>query len=157
RNSSSRIATRSSTCGSLIVPPSRSAPGMASAPEQARNRHTPAFARGVRPGYPSSGMLSLRRSDFDAVFLAAGNTLITLDHPLVCEVLAAEGVRVAPQALARAEAAARPAVSRLLGGGVSSEGGDTFTFYVRRILERLADDHGRPIPEPGDLPKRVVA
>jgi len=102
-------------------------------------------------------MLSLRRSDFDAVFLDAGNTLITLDHALVCEVLAAEGVRVAPQALARAEAAARPAVSRLLGGGVSSEGGDTFTFYVRRILERLADDHGRPIPEPGDLPKRVVA
>lgn len=101
-------------------------------------------------------MVSLRRPDIDAVFLDAGNTLITLDHVLVCEVLVAEGLHVAPRALARAEAAARPAVSRLLGGGVSSEDSDTFTFYVRRILDRLGDDLGSPIREPEDLSKRVV-
>jgi putative hydrolase of the HAD superfamily len=97
-------------------------------------------------------MLSLRRPDIDAVFLDAGNTLITLDHALVCDVLAEEGLRVAPAALARAEAAARPAVSRMLGGGVSSEGGDTFTFYVRRILEGL----GTADAESATLAPRVV-
>ena len=99
-------------------------------------------------------MLNFGRQEIDAVFLDAGNTLVTLDHTLVCEVLAAEGLRVQPAVLARAEAAARPAVSRMLGGGVSSEGLDTFTFYVRRILERLGgaahDD------DTGDLAARVV-
>jgi putative hydrolase of the HAD superfamily len=99
-------------------------------------------------------MLPPRRQDIDAVFLDAGNTLVTLDHALVCEVLAAEGVRVEPAALARAEAAARPAVSRMLGGGVSSEQPDTFTFYVQRILERLAGAPGNG--DPAALATRVV-
>jgi putative hydrolase of the HAD superfamily len=99
-------------------------------------------------------MLPFSRQDIDAVFLDAGNTLITLDHALVCEVLAAEGLHVQPAVLARAEAAARPAVSRMLGGGASSEQLDTFTFYVWRILERL----GRPAHDgaTGDLAARVV-
>ena len=99
-------------------------------------------------------MLPFGRQDIDAVFLDAGNTLITLDHGLVCEVLAAEGLRVQPAVLARAEAAARPAVSRMLGAGASSEQPDTFTFYVGRILERLGgaahDD------DVGDRAVRVV-
>lgn len=110
---------------------------MASVPEQPCDLVAVGFAPTMRPGYASRRMLALRRQDIDAVFLDAGNTLITLDHALVCEVLAAEGLRVEPAALARAEAAARPAVSRMLGGGVSSEQPDTFTFYVQRILERL--------------------
>ena len=32
-------------------------------------------------------MRPLRRADLDALFLDAGNTLVTLDHTLVCEVL----------------------------------------------------------------------
>lgn len=110
---------------------------MASVPEQPCDLVAVGFAPTMRPGYASRRMLALRRQDIDAVFLDAGNTLITLDHALVCEVLAAEGLRVEPAALARAEAAARPAVSRMLGGDVSSEQPDTFTFYVQRILERL--------------------
>jgi len=127
---------------------------MASVPEQPRDRVAGGFAPIMRPGYASPRMLALRRQDIDAVFLDAGNTLITLDHALVCEVLAAEGLRVEPAALARAEAAARPAVSRMLGSGVSSEQPDTFTFYVQRILERLGGNPGNG--DPGDLATRVV-
>ena len=96
-------------------------------------------------------MLQLGRHDLDAVFLDAGNTLITLDHALVCEVLAGAGVPATPAALARAEAAARPAVSRFLAGGASSEEHDTFTFYVRRILA------GLDAPAATELAPRVVA
>ena len=54
------------------------------------NRRTlpPAGARGRR----APPMLAPRRDDLDAVFLDAGNTLITLDHALVCEVLRGRGV-----------------------------------------------------------------
>jgi putative hydrolase of the HAD superfamily len=85
-------------------------------------------------------MVDLRRVDLDAVFLDAGNTLVTLDHAIVCDVLAAAGVPSSPATFARAEAAARPAVSAFLGDGLSSEGRDTFTFYVARILAGLGID-----------------
>jgi putative hydrolase of the HAD superfamily len=85
-------------------------------------------------------MRTLRRPDLDAVFLDAGNTLVTLDHRLVCDVLAAAGVTASTEALARAEAAARPAVSAFLADGSSSEGRDTFTVYVGCILRRLGAD-----------------
>jgi putative hydrolase of the HAD superfamily len=78
-----------------------------------------------------------RLDELDAVFFDAGNTLITLDHDLVCGVLAAEGIGASPETLVRAEAAARPQLSAYLGDGGSSEGRDTFTFYVARILEGL--------------------
>lgn len=95
-------------------------------------------------------MFALRRADLDAVFLDAGNTLVTLDHAIVCDVLAAAGVSASPATFARAEAAARPAVSAFLADGGSSEGGDTFTFYVRRILAGLGiDDPGRDGLAPG--------
>src|SRR5262249_46574670 len=143
------MATRSLASASVIRAPSwRHAPGTARAPGQPPWT----FARGTRAGYASRGMPSLRRADLDAVFLDAGNTLITLDHALVCSVLAAEGLCVTPENLRRAEAAARPAVSRLLGGGVSSERSDTFTFYVGRILDQL----GVAAPESAELAARVV-
>src|SRR5262249_42956901 len=62
------------------------------------------------------------------------------DHALLCGALEAEGIRTTPVRLARAEAAARPAVSRFLGGSGSSEGRDTFVFYVRRILAGVGTD-----------------
>ncbi|HZR83650.1 MAG TPA: HAD-IA family hydrolase [Candidatus Binatia bacterium] len=74
----------------------------------------------------------------EALFLDAGNTIVGMDLSLVAEVLAARGVRVAPDALARAEASARPAVSRHLASGGSSEARDTFTFYLRAALGRLS-------------------
>jgi putative hydrolase of the HAD superfamily len=77
------------------------------------------------------------RHDLDAVFLDAGNTLLTIDHALVAELLAADGVVASPAALARAEAAARPALSRFVADGGSSETRDAFAFQVQRILGGL--------------------
>ncbi len=73
----------------------------------------------------------------DTLFLDAGNTLVSIDFPWVAEVLAERGVAVAPEALARAEASARPDLSEWLGGQRSTESEDTFRFYVRNVLQRL--------------------
>ena len=85
-------------------------------------------------------MRAPRRDDLDAVFLDAGNTLITIDHDLLVELLAVEGVRTTAAALARAEAAARPALSRFVADGGSTETRDAFTFQVRRILSAVGVD-----------------
>src|SRR4029453_3984419 len=85
-------------------------------------------------------MRAPRRHDLDAVFLDAGNTLVTLDHGLVCEVLAAAGGAASAGAPGRPQAGSRPAVSAFLADGGSSEGRDTFTVYVGCILERLGAD-----------------
>jgi HAD superfamily hydrolase (TIGR01509 family) len=82
------------------------------------------------------------RSDLgriEAVFLDVGNTLVGMDFALLCDVFAAHGVRTVPRALARAEAAARPALSRYLASR-SSEALDTFTFYVGAVLAGLGGD-----------------
>jgi putative hydrolase of the HAD superfamily len=97
-------------------------------------------------------VLPFRRAQLDAVFLDAGNTLITFDHALVCRMLAEEGIAATPAELGRAEAAARPAVSRFLVDGISSESGDTFTFYVAQMLARL----GRDGPDATALAQRLV-
>src|SRR5262245_19475834 len=73
----------------------------------------------------------------DTLFLDAGNTLVSMDFALLCDVLAAHGVVCEPAALARAEAAARPAVSRFCVGDASGEWSDVFTFYLHRVLGAL--------------------
>src|SRR5881296_3315232 len=75
----------------------------------------------------------------EAVFLDVGNTLVGMDFALLCDVFAAHGVRTEPVVLARAEAAARPALSRFLASG-STEAADTFTFYLRSVLDALGGD-----------------
>jgi putative hydrolase of the HAD superfamily len=75
--------------------------------------------------------------EIDALFLDAGNTLVSIDFPWVAGELGALGVPCDVAALARAEAAARPALSRWLGGARSSETQDAFAFYVRAVLARL--------------------
>jgi hypothetical protein len=77
--------------------------------------------------------------EIDTVFLDAGNTLVSMDFELICEVLASHGVACTPDVLARAEAGARPALSRFL-SGASTEWSDTFAFYVGAILEALGGD-----------------
>jgi putative hydrolase of the HAD superfamily len=79
----------------------------------------------------------LRLERIDAVFLDAGNTLVGMDLELLAERLAARGVAALPAAIGRAEAAARPLVSRRLVAGLSSESRDTFAYYVRCILDGL--------------------
>jgi HAD superfamily hydrolase (TIGR01509 family) len=73
----------------------------------------------------------------DTLFLDAGNTLVSIDFPWVAEVLAERGIQVAPEALARAEASARPDLSHWLGGQRSTETEETFRFYVRNVLGRV--------------------
>ncbi|MEW6272043.1 MAG: HAD-IA family hydrolase [Thermodesulfobacteriota bacterium] len=79
----------------------------------------------------------------EALFLDAGNTLIGMDLDLVCELLARHGVAATPDAVARAEAAARPRLSRLLATGLSSEARDTFAFHVANTLARLGVPEAR--------------
>ena len=74
--------------------------------------------------------------EIEAVFLDAGNTLVSIDFDRVSGELAALGLACAPMAVRRAEAAARPAVSRFVAER-STEGADTFHFYLRSILRGL--------------------
>jgi len=74
--------------------------------------------------------------EIEAVFLDAGNTLVSIDFDRVSGELAALGLGCAPMAVRRAEAAARPAVSRFVAER-STEGTDTFHFYLRAILRSL--------------------
>jgi putative hydrolase of the HAD superfamily len=74
--------------------------------------------------------------EIEAVFLDAGNTLVSIDFDLVAAELDGLGAGCEPAAVRRAEAAARPAVSRFAAER-STEGADTFRFYVRSILAGL--------------------
>ena len=76
----------------------------------------------------------------DALFLDAGNTLVGMDLELVCERLAVHGITATPAAVERAEAGARPALSRLLATGRSSEARDSFVRHVRNTLAALELD-----------------
>jgi HAD superfamily hydrolase (TIGR01509 family) len=73
---------------------------------------------------------------FETVFLDAGNTLIAMDYPWVGEELDKLGIRCNMAGLRRAEAAARPAVSRSLRHR-STEGTDTFALYLDTTLHYL--------------------
>jgi phosphoglycolate phosphatase-like HAD superfamily hydrolase len=70
------------------------------------------------------------------IFLDAGNTLVSIDWQLFGAELAAIGPAVDPALLARAEARARPALSRWIPGR-SPEARDTFVAHVRMVLEHL--------------------
>jgi HAD superfamily hydrolase (TIGR01509 family) len=87
----------------------------------------------------------------DTLFLDAGNTLVSVDFPWVASLLAERGVRVEPEALARAEASGRPELSQWLGGRGSTETEDTFQFYVRNVLRRLA-----PLARDGSAPLEAL-
>jgi len=73
----------------------------------------------------------------DAIFLDVGNTLVSMDFALLCDVLATHGVSCSPEALARAEAATRPALSRFLAAPARAGWHDTFTFYIDGMLAGL--------------------
>jgi putative hydrolase of the HAD superfamily len=75
--------------------------------------------------------------DIQTLFLDAGNTLISIDFAWVSALLGERGVAVDAGALARAEAAARPSLSDWLADDHSTEGDDTFRFYVRNVLARV--------------------
>lgn len=87
--------------------------------------------------------------DIETVFLDVGNTLVSHDFDAIAALLAEHGLEIGAAALARAEAAARPALSRWLAGGRSTEGHDTLETYVELTLERLPGPTGAPAAESG--------
>jgi len=78
-------------------------------------------------------MITIPYAEIDTIFLDVGNTLISMDLSWVAEELAAVGVHCQVQALHRAEAAARPLVSKGLERR-STEGLDAFSFYLGSVL-----------------------
>ena len=78
------------------------------------------------------------------IFLDVGNTLISMDYGWIRDELAGHGVEVDLETLMRAEAAARPTVSRAVAGEASTEGRDVFTLYLSTVVRRLLPITGLP-------------
>jgi putative hydrolase of the HAD superfamily len=76
-------------------------------------------------------------SELDTLSLDAGNTLVSIDFEWVADELSRLGVHCPPDAVRRAEAAGRPATSRRLELGHSTEGADGFRLYLRNLCRRL--------------------
>lgn len=92
-------------------------------------------------------MKRLPLREIDTLFLDAGGTLISMDFQLISRQLAELGAPCSPEAIARAEAAARPVVSRAIARGGSTEGRDTFTGYVDLVLRRALPELAAPARE----------
>ena len=75
--------------------------------------------------------------DIDTLFLDVGGTLVAIDYPWVCRALADHGCPCDPEALHRAEAAARPVVSAILSREKPGETVSTFDVFLQAILERV--------------------
>ncbi|MFC1867107.1 HAD family hydrolase [Thermodesulfobacteriota bacterium] len=71
------------------------------------------------------------------IFFDVGNTLTSMDFGWVRKKLKRCGVLCDVEDLRRAEAAARPVVSRELARLRSTEGQETFFFYMQNILRKL--------------------
>ncbi|MGH7894381.1 MAG: HAD family hydrolase [Candidatus Binatia bacterium] len=89
-------------------------------------------------------MAAVPYRELDAVLLDLGNTLVAMDRRLLCQILADDRIIAAPAVVDRAEAAARPALSRWMASTPRSEWGRTFIVYVQAMLARLgiADPDG---------------
>ena len=81
------------------------------------------------------------------LFLDAGNTLISIDFEIVAHELAAHGVRAEAAEIARAEAAARPALSQWLASGASQQDEDTHFSFLRNVLDHLPAGRALPLAE----------
>ncbi len=75
--------------------------------------------------------------DIETVFLDVGNTLVSMDYVWIRDELANVGVSTELEVLMRAEAAARPVVSRAVAGKGSTEGFSIFELYLKTILSNL--------------------
>jgi HAD superfamily hydrolase (TIGR01509 family) len=84
-----------------------------------------------------------------ALLVDLGNTLVGMDPALVAEALCAEGVACTPERFGRAEARARPALSRWIAGASSPE--PASLVYLREVLRDLDADAD------GGVASRVLA
>ncbi|MCP4005738.1 MAG: HAD family hydrolase [bacterium] len=78
-----------------------------------------------------------RRGDLDALFLDAGNTLMSMDFSWISGELAKLGHPVPGERIARNEARIRPSISKQLLEDTSTESRDFFHQYLTLILEPL--------------------
>ncbi len=81
-------------------------------------------------------MITIPYAKIDTLFLDVGNTLITMDFAWVAEEFMAQGVHCDIRSLSRAEAAARPIVSKGLENR-STESKDAFNFYLETVIRCL--------------------
>lgn len=88
----------------------------------------------------------------ETLFLDVGNTLVSMDYAWIQHELQARDVSAKVEQIHRAEAAARPAVSRAISGRTSTEGTGTFALYLREILRNL----GEPSPDPALVDELVA-
>ena len=75
--------------------------------------------------------------EIDTIFFDVGNTLVSIDFDWISEELAKRDVVAAPQAVRRAEAAARPRVSEWIANRADKETQETFTLYFGLVLQEL--------------------
>ena len=80
--------------------------------------------------------------DIETVFLDVGNTLVSMDYAWIRDELANAGVSTELEVLMRAEAAARPVISRAIAHKRSTEGLSIFELYLRTILGNLGTSSG---------------
>jgi putative hydrolase of the HAD superfamily len=99
-------------------------------------------------------MRAIPYARLEAVFLDAGNTLVSLDLERIRELLAELGLAAELAALARAEAAARPVISRAVEAGDSTEGSEGFLLYLATTLRKL--DPARPPDEVETTARRLA-
>ena len=76
--------------------------------------------------------------ELDALFLDAGNTILSMNYELLSEWSRTCGRAIGAGTLRRAEAAARPTVSAHLEGGRSTEARSTLEVYASKMLEKAA-------------------
>ncbi len=75
----------------------------------------------------------------ETVFLDAGNTLVSIDFPRVAEEAARCGLTVDAPTLRRAEARARPAVSKRAHERGRTEGEDAFASYLGFVVDQIPE------------------
>jgi HAD superfamily hydrolase (TIGR01509 family) len=89
--------------------------------------------------YSSLIMRTIPYKQIETLFLDAGNTIVSMDFRWIADELGKRGVNTTVEALCRAEAAARPVISKKLSQLKSTELAHFFLFYLRTMLDRLPD------------------
>jgi HAD superfamily hydrolase (TIGR01509 family) len=97
-------------------------------------------ARPERAGYGTGVRVPYR--DVEAVFLDLGNTLVGMSAEILCRACEAAGVPATPAAVLRAEAGARPHLSRWMAATPAAEWGRAFEVWVEHMLAGLGHANG---------------
>lgn len=92
--------------------------------------------------------------ELEVLFLDVGNTLVSMDFQWVSDELARLGIHCGPEALRRAEAAARPVFSAAYSSRLPRDADEVYEVYFRALVARLRPEE--PHPEVVGALKRVL-